>query len=656
MKAAGALLVLAITSGCFVTPVMTFGGGKSSEQVQHEGLDRLFPAQLAATERWTGAPRVARLRVWADDAYRAQNMRWQHGFDEQLAYANAVLAPMLGIRLEAEYHAWERHAPDAPLAEHLTALARQDTGDDVVWVVGLTSSLSLVAEPFEQIGVARLAAPYVVVRGHADVEERKGFERAFPDIDREQRELVLEARRRHKTAALLIHELAHSLGALHEVAEDSVMHPSYSHRAASLGGRNRELMLITLADRLKSTAARDPQTTGRKLLAALEDEWAGWRAGERDRWIAELRAMTGAPADAPVARPAVAPRGAVVASRNAAIASRGATDTAAPVASPPVPAPVPVLALLPPAALDKLREIETSEIQDADAAAAQLAPLLTAYPGNPRLHLLNCRLAVRRSDVKAPEAVAACDRAASLSADLGPALEVAELRRSRGDFAGARATIAAAEGRLATLPADQAAASWNKLAWRYLDAEAVTWAETAAAHAGDAARDVAAWAEMTRIRFGIPRDAARYRLAPDDDAAALAAVRDVLAKVYRGEFAAAAKAVAIADKRWPGLPGVLAARCDLEIRRGETAAARQHCARAMAQGSSWATYLAGVIELNSGSKATAIARLRKAIELDPALIQAWTTLAKIFRRSNAIADLDQVHRDFRAQFHAELPP
>ncbi|HEY6174435.1 MAG TPA: hypothetical protein VIX73_08335, partial [Kofleriaceae bacterium] len=437
MKAAGALLVLTITSGCFATPVMTFGGGKSSEQVQHEELSNLFPAQLAATERWTGAPRVARLRVWADDAYRAQNLRWQHGFDEQLAYANAVLAPMLGIRLEAEYHAWERHAPDAPLAEHLAALARQDTGDDVVWVVGLTSSLSLVAEPFEQIGVASLAAPYVVVRGHADLEERKAFERAFPDIDLSQRELVLEARRRHKTAALLIHELAHSLGALHEIAPDSVMHPSYSHRATSLGAGNRQLMLITLDDRLRPAAARDPQATWRKLLAALENDWAGWRSAERDHWIAQLRAAMGAPADAPISRPAVvrdgreasASRSTAIASRNAVSASRGTADTAAPVVTPPIPGPLPVLALLPPAVLDKLRELESLD-QDADAGAAELAPLLAAYPGNPRLHLLNCRFAVRRGDIKAPEAVAACDRAASLSADLGPALEVAELRRS----------------------------------------------------------------------------------------------------------------------------------------------------------------------------------------------------------------------------------
>jgi hypothetical protein len=226
MKAAGALLVLTITSGCFATPVMTFGGGKSSEQVQHEELSNLFPAQLAATERWTGAPRVARLRVWADDAYRAQNLRWQHGFDEQLAYANAVLAPMLGIRLEAEYHAWEHHAPGTALADHLDQLARMDPGDDVVCIVGLTSSLSLVASSFEQIGVAAHGERYVVMRGHADLEERKAFAGAFPDIDPEQRELVLEARRKHKTTALLLHELAHSLGALHEVEGEALMSPA----------------------------------------------------------------------------------------------------------------------------------------------------------------------------------------------------------------------------------------------------------------------------------------------------------------------------------------------------------------------------------------------------------------------------------------------
>jgi len=317
---------------------------------------------------------------------------------------------------------------------------------------------------------------------------------------------------------------------------------------------------------------------------------------------------------------------------------------------------MPVLQILPPAVLEQLRHAEQIQITDPDAAAAELASLLAAYPANPRLLLFRCRLEVRRSDVKDRKAVAACDRAASLSSDIGPALEVAELRRSNGDTSGARATLAAAESRLARLPAEQAAPSWLQLAQHYKEGEAVTWAETAATRAGDGARDILDWAQETRIRFGIPRDAARYRLAPDDDAAALAAVRDVLTKVYKDEFGAASKAAAVADKRWPGLPGLLAARCDLELRRDAIAAARQLCKRAMDGGSSWATYLTGMIELRGGSQRAAVAGLRKAIELDPTLGQAWSTLAKIFRRSNAIADLDQLHRDYRAQFHAELPP
>lgn len=638
MKAVAASLVIILASGCLVaSPVVPFGGGVSSAKAQRVGIEQQVPALLTARETWKGPTRVARVRVWADDEYRAQNVRWQHGFEEQLVYANLVLAPMLGIRLEAEYHAWQRHAPDAPLSEHLAALVRQDGGDDVAFVIGLTSALGLVAEPFEKIGVAGVGGPHVVLRGQSDAEERTAFDRAFPDLDRELRDAVLEARRRHKTAALLIHELAHSLGALHEVSADSVMFTSYSHHAASIGPRNRELMLITLADRLRPPRERDPAGVVRRSLIVLQPAGVAWVPAERERRMAELR--EGAPA--------------------ASAASRSREDGGHAAAPSLGDVPV-VLALLPPAALDDYRRAhDRLALQlDAEGAARELAPLLAAYPQAPQLHLLACQIEIQRADVKAPRAVAACDRAAALSADPAPALEVAGYRRFAGDAAGARATLAGAEARLAALPPDAAAAGWLRLARHYRDHEAVTWAETAAAHAGDSdtAKEIAGWAALTRIRYGIPRDGASYRLAPDDDAAALAAVRDVLAKVNRGDFAAATAAAAVAEKRWPGLPGVVAARCDLELRRGAVAAARALCAKAIAGGSSWATYLAGAIELQVGSRAAAIARLRGAIAIDPALSQAWLTLAKIFRRSNAIADLDQIHRDYRAQFGSELPP
>ena len=651
MKRVAVSLAVLFASGCFVSPVIPFGGGVSSEKAQRVGIEQQVPALLTAGQTWKGPTRVARVRVWADDEYRAQNVRWQRGFEEQLVYVNAVLAEMLGIRLEAEYHAWQRHAPEAPLSEHLAALVRQDAGDDVQFVVGLTSALGLVAESFEKIGVAGVGGPHLVMRGQSEAEERKAFDRAFPDVDRELRDAVLEARRRHKTAALLIHELAHSLGALHEVAVDSVMFAAYSHHAAWVGARNRELMLITLADRLRPPRERDPASVGRRSLIVLRPDGVAWVPAERERRIAELREYSEATAAGSRSAGDGRPAGqAAPAAMNAAAGGSGGSDVA----------PAIVVSLLPPAALDAYRHArDRLTLQnDADGAARELAPLLLAHPQAPQLHLLACRIEIRRADVKAPSAVAACDRAAAVSADPGAALEVADLRRHHADFAGARATLAGAEARLAALPSGAAPlGAWLRLARHYRDEDAVTYAETAAGRAGDsdAAREIAAWVAVTRIRYGIPRDGARHKLAPDDDATALAAVRDVIAKANRSEFTAAATAVAVADKRWPGLPGLLAARCDLELRRGSASTARALCAKAIAGGSSWGTYLAGVIELQLGNRAAAITRLRSAIELDPTLVQAWTTLAKIYRHSNATADLDQVYRDYRAQFGSELP-
>src|SRR5262245_28800644 len=114
-------------SGCLISPVIPIGSGKSSNDVQQEGLSKLFPAQLSARGKWKGEVRVAKVRVWADDEYRAQNVRWQHGFDEQLDYANQVFTPMLGVRLEPEYRTWERHAPGATLADSLQELVRIDS-------------------------------------------------------------------------------------------------------------------------------------------------------------------------------------------------------------------------------------------------------------------------------------------------------------------------------------------------------------------------------------------------------------------------------------------------------------------------------------------------------------------------------------------------
>ncbi|HEY5947802.1 MAG TPA: matrixin family metalloprotease [Kofleriaceae bacterium] len=225
-------LMVVVLAGC-ISPVMTFGGGKSAKQAQHDTLNsHLLPSQLSTEGRWRGPVKDAKIRVYADDQYRAQNLNWREAFEARLDYANAVLGPNFGVRLVADYREWNHHSPGASLAEDLEQLHQLDSGDDVLTVIGLTSSLSLVSATFEQLGYANVPGRHMMLRGYADVEERKAFARAFPDLSADERENALEARRQHKTAAVLLHELAHNLGADHEEIEDTLMNPTYSEHAA----------------------------------------------------------------------------------------------------------------------------------------------------------------------------------------------------------------------------------------------------------------------------------------------------------------------------------------------------------------------------------------------------------------------------------------
>jgi len=255
MKCAG-VAVLALTSGCLITPIIPFGGGKSHSEVQHETVKQLTPPQFRVDAPWSGTVTTATIRVWADDDYRAQNRRWRQMFEDELDYANELLAAQLGVRLVAEYHTWSHHAQDAPLSDSLDALAAQDPGGDVLAVVGLTSSLSLVSATFEQLGLAEVSGDHLVIRGYADVEERKVFDRVFAELGLDEREAMYHARRRHATAALILHEIGHTLGAPHRAEPDTIMSAMYSDHSTSFDGESRALILATLDQRLHRAASR----------------------------------------------------------------------------------------------------------------------------------------------------------------------------------------------------------------------------------------------------------------------------------------------------------------------------------------------------------------------------------------------------------------
>jgi tetratricopeptide (TPR) repeat protein len=582
------VLGLGLATGCLVTPVIHFGGGKSPKQAQQQQRDELVPAALVPQGTWTGSVRVAKVRVWADDDYRAQNVGWQRVFGEQLDDANQLLIPMLGLQLTAEYRSWSHHAPGATLADTLAALDQQDPGDDVFTVIGLTSSLGLAMATFEQLGYASIGGNHLVLRGYADEAERAAFDRMFPKLSAEERDALHAARRQHELTTLLLHELGHNLGLPHETSTDAIMNAMYSQHAATFSENDRGVMLLAIARRLHGPDGDAP---------------------------AVAQAPPGAPAPLPAAAQAQVQQAEQLAAR-----------------------------------------------RDFAGALAILEPLFDAYPAQARPRVIGCQIELARGGPADATARAMCDRARELVTDGASAVELAQVQLAAGDAAAARATLAAEETRLAALAPDAARTGWLALADQYRHMGALTWAENAVARSqagptGDGG--IAAWAATTRARYGIPADGTRYHLRPEDEGAALAAVRGVLDLVNAGSFAAAAKAARAAEQRWPDLPGLLGARCDLELRRGHLGAARSLCARAVAHDpTSWALYLGAILELQDPRPAATqrgIERLREAIRIDPDLGQAWRALGKALERANASADLGQLRRDYQARFGEPLP-
>jgi len=249
------VVVAALLPSC-MSPVMQFGEGKSAKQAQRDTMNDFAPARLAGDAKWSGEVSTRKLRVWADNQYRTQNIRWQQSFEGPLELANVVLTPLFGLRLVPEYHVWERHVAGSTLADDLAALAKRDPGDDVFAVVGLTSALPLVSATFDELGYASVGGRHLVVRGYADLEERKLYADAFRDLLPEERELALEQRRHHKTAVVLLHEIAHNLGAEHDPDEDMITSAGYSHRASSFSTHARTVMMQTIDARLGRAAAK----------------------------------------------------------------------------------------------------------------------------------------------------------------------------------------------------------------------------------------------------------------------------------------------------------------------------------------------------------------------------------------------------------------
>lgn len=590
-------------------------GGPQIQQRSVGGADmaKVLPATFEVDKPREGDPRTVKVRVWTDAGVRALP-RWQDEINEQIDYANQVLTPLVGARLQVE--AWKEWARVGEPHQALAQLAEADRGDGVTWVIGYMAAPAGATKAMAELGLAEPLGHHLVVRGWAETAERATLAGSLPDLKETERIEVLAAHRRHKQTAILLRAVATTLGAVASTDPNWIMNPSYSPRQVGFSDRNRELMTIAIDARIAEEA--DPVIAKRVLEAIEKAAWGGWIPASQDEVTKRMRNVL-----------------------DQAKTGKTAVD-------------------IPPAAYDQYSRIKTLAAQGKTAdALVELDNLLTAYPGNAAMHMLRCEIQLAAAkDPKANEqARAVCKRVSELApGDPSPHLAIGEKLLAAGDVKAARAELLAAEGKIDNLPQGKDEA-WRRLIALYQRMGALTWTEQAIARAKLEDDPVALQIAQVRARYGIPRGS--KVVAPEQEAALVAAVRAALDQIYASKFGEAERTLAAAGRKWPNAAGLYGARCDLGIRMGQIGAARAACAKALAidPKASWALYLSGVLALRdaSGTKA-GIEKLRRAIEVDPELGQAWRTLAKAYARTKDKVALEQLAKDYQARFGQPLPP
>jgi len=286
-----------VVAGCFYYDSRW---GQSTAE-QKRAVARLEPAALGSSHGGPDGERVLRVRAHATRAYAAETLDWQDRYADLLDDASAVLKPAFGFSLEsAGASLWQPSVDDAKLEDAVSDLAEEDSGDGADWVVGFVQSTPKLVTDFHVLGVGRTFSKYLVVRASNNPAELDLLSKNFQDVDEGKKERVYRERRHHQEVIVFLHELAHTLGAVHRTAPATIMNPTYDPQAVGFDDATIALLRLSLAGRFDEAARA---ASYRKMADYLRATPNGWVESERDEELRILEAN--APAAAPSsARPA----------------------------------------------------------------------------------------------------------------------------------------------------------------------------------------------------------------------------------------------------------------------------------------------------------------------------------------------------------------
>ncbi|HEX4337740.1 MAG TPA: hypothetical protein VH062_17630 [Polyangiaceae bacterium] len=366
--------------------------GQAKSEQKHEAA-HLQPASLAVSkESVPSERRNASVRACVTRAYAAETLGWEARFDELLRNASSVLGPAIGLTLRnGGTTLWAPEHGEGGLSTVIADLAGCE-GPETDWVVALVQSTPKVVADFHVLGRGQAYSPYLAIRAPNDPAELEALTRALPDLDEATRQKLYSDRKRHKTLTLFLHELGHTLGAVHRTAKDTIMSPSYDASERGFDDATLALLRDGVAIRL-DRANRFADT--RKYL---ETNAVGFVESDRIEQVDLLKQWE-----------RIAPRW----SRNAAAPPASAAPAITDVPLPVTPVAFDTMSKQDRQVFEDARKLESTSPREAWDVAA---PLFEAHPAVRDVQELRCRLAKERKFFSAV-IEAHCARLAALGAD-----------------------------------------------------------------------------------------------------------------------------------------------------------------------------------------------------------------------------------------------
>jgi len=570
------------------------GFQKTRQDRQREAAGRWAPKAIELRPTGAATPsetRTIRMRVWAARDYRRGTFEWASRFRRVVERVDGVAGRWPNVRFEiVEMKPWERDSTDLSLERLLDELEHADAGGDVDLVIGLVAAMPVVPTQIHNLGMARQGGRHVVIRSLHELTEYQAAQEVFDELQPSERERVVAARKTHKEQVVFLHEWGHTLGLLHTVRAWSIMNPEYSEEMSRFSETDGKMIELALAR---------PDGWTEKLRAIVQAGDPDWNPREREAWLRRGERAAEAPAPSRTTRAA--------------------------------PADVAVLN----------QAIEAARAGRIDAAWELVSTVEKKYPRDPEVRILVCQLAAARPDDAARTALveASCRQALELAPrDPRPVLGLGEAYLH--DDARALAQAVRADELLSAQP-DAAPAEWGQLAVQYSRRMLPSLAARAAARADPATRaQIDPWVARVRHRYVFPAGLAPSSERVWVDAVEAGRAHPAMLPSLAGGSADRALLTALV-------------RCEIDARAGR-ASARAACATVLAghEDASRAHLGMGLLMLKGAQAApaiaSAIASLRRAIELDSDEESAWQALAWLYKAQHRGAEAAALEREHEA--------